>query len=179
MKEVPATGAWQKAFDYNYLGTYIIPLDKQQIDVVIKKITDASDAKVQGKTKKVRLIYFNEFEKPMILNKVNSGILDWNFGVRNVEHWIGRKATLFADPDVDAFGVKVEGLRFVKNKERGKFTPAGQMETKAKLDITSPNFDTIASWLVEKEERTVEAICAKYDVTPAAKEALIKKKHPQ
>ena len=173
MKETPATGAWQKAFDYNYLGTYIIPTGVASIEVTISKISDLKEAKVQGKLKDVRVIYFKEFEKPMILNKENSKRLAWNFGVKEVENWVGRKAMLYADPEVDAFGSKVEALRFIKNQERGKFNP----DAKQKLDISSPNFESLATWLLEKESRTLENLKGKYDLTPEAEAELIKRKN--
>lgn len=176
MKEIEVTGAWQKQFDYNYLGTYIVPSEVDKIEVTIKRIVKAVDAKVQGKVKAVTLMYFNEFDKPLILNKENSKILTWNYGVKEVEHWIGRKAFLFVNPEIESFGTKVEGLRFIQNKLRGKFTPAGKAEQKTVLDVTSSNFESLATWLCEKEERTVDAICAKYDVTPEAKKTLDKRK---
>jgi hypothetical protein len=176
MKETPAEGAWQKKFDYNYLGTDVIGGDGRPVSAVISKVTDAQGAKVQGQAKNVVLVYFNEYKKPMILNKTNAKTLGWNFGTNEMQNWAGKKVSIFSDPDVDAFGQKVEALRFVKEKMRGKFTPVGQVEKKARLEVDSPNFETIKAWLIETPEHSIETTTKKYDVSPEALEELKKAK---
>ena len=175
MKETPLTGAWQKAFDYNYMGAWSIPTGVKTVEVTIIKINKAEGAKIQGKIKDIVLIYFKEFDKPMILNKENSKILTWNYGIKDADKWIGKTAFLFSDPEVDAFGSKVEALRFIKNQERGKFNP----DAKQKLDVTSPNFESLATWLLEKESRTLDNLKGKYDLTPVAEAELIRRKNPK
>lgn len=168
MKETDATGVWQKRFDYNYLGSYAI-LDGAKVNVTIKRVTDAQGAKVMGQLKDVLLMYLNEFDKPMILNKVNNKALSWNFGTKEVQNWVGKSAVLYVDPDADAFGEKVEALRFVKNKARGVFSgDASTAAPKKKiLDLKSPNFAEWASWL-EREGSTLAFVTGKFEVTEAA-----------
>jgi len=178
MKETEATGNWAKRFDYKYLGSNALT-DGQQPTVTIKRITDASGAKVQGQTKDVTLMYLAEFDVPMILNKVNCAALTWNFGTKSFENWIGKSAVLFSDPDVDAFGTKVEALRFVKNKVRGIFDASGvpTAPKKKTLDLTSTNFEEWKAWL-GKPTSTLAAVIEKFAVTEAALEELKKIKSP-
>jgi len=166
MKETPATGSWQKRFDYQYLGTDVVP-ENGKIKVTISKITDAIGAKVQGENKNVTFIYFKEFEKPMILGKENSKILTWNFGTKELQNWIGKSCELISDPNVKAFGAIVEALRFVKNTMRGKFVANGEVAKRPTLDIKSPNFASISDWL-KKPENNIEGVIAKYDCTEEA-----------
>lgn len=164
MIETEATGSWQKRFDYKYLSVNHLP-DKGDVDVTIKKITDAKGAKVAGKTLDTTLIYFNEFQVPLVLNKTNAKNLQWNFGTKEMENWVGKKCKLYIEYDVDAFGTKTDGTRIRKNSSRGVFIPENR--PKQKLDFTDGNYAQIKEWL-KGDGKTLAMVTEKYELTEKA-----------
>lgn len=77
--EKPAKGAWQKLFDYNYLGTEILE-GVSELHLTIESITETSNAKVMGQIQSATLVRFEEKELtrngvPLILNKTNAKML--------------------------------------------------------------------------------------------------------
>ncbi len=53
-------------------------------------------------------IYFNEYEKPMVLNSTNSQLVAHALGSEETDDWTGKKIVLYNDPNV-AFGGKLIG----------------------------------------------------------------------
>lgn len=164
MIETEATGSWQKRFDYKYLSVNHLP-DKGEVEATIKKVTDAKGAKVAGKVMDTVLVYFNEFQVPLVLSKTNAKNLTWNFGTKEMQNWVGKKCKLYVEYDVEAFGTKTDGTRVRKNSSRGVFIEENR--PKQKLDIADGNYAQIKDWL-SGNGKTLAMVVAKYELTEAA-----------
>ena len=56
-------------------------------------------------------LYFQECEKPMVLNSTNGQIIAGFTGKDNTEDWVGQKVVLFHDPNVSFGGKLIGGIR--------------------------------------------------------------------
>ena len=68
---------------------------------------------------------FQEFQKPMVLNSTNIQLLAKACGSEESEDWIGKKITIFADPNVSFAGKLVGGLRIKLPIKKAGLKPAG------------------------------------------------------
>lgn len=64
------------------------------------------------------VIFFDEFEKGMVLNPTNATTLSEIFGSENTDDWIGQSVTAYVDPSIMMGTKRVGGIRF-----RGKESP--------------------------------------------------------
>lgn len=55
--------------------------------------------------------HFQEFSKPLVLNKTNIKRLEKIFGSDNTDDWVGKQCVIYFDPDVEFAGEQVGGLR--------------------------------------------------------------------
>lgn len=99
---------WKKNFNYAYLGAYSLPVG-QELIVTIKETRTEKVKGANGKEENCFVCYFNESEKPMILNKTNCKRIAKLYGDM-VEGWVGKKIQLFSQK-VSAFGEETEALR--------------------------------------------------------------------
>ncbi len=99
---------WKKNFDYNFLGSYSLPVG-QELIVTIKETRHQKVKDQNGKEKDCFVAYFNESDKPMILNKTNCKRIGKLYG-DFIEEWPGKRVQLFATR-VSAFGEEVDALR--------------------------------------------------------------------
>lgn len=166
MKETEVTEHWKKAFDYDWVGTYVLPEGKP-ISVVIKSVMKAEDAKVMGRSKNILLAHFEPnpyFKVPMIINKENSKRLtrltlkarpiDW----KNIPVVLCQEMDKMPDGTRDwAMRIDVDASKKIQNKE----------VVKTKLDITDSNYASIKTWLAG-EGKTLADVTKKYDLTDAA-----------
>lgn len=100
---------WKKNFNYDYLGAYSLPEGKD-IVVTIKSIKKEKITGTGGKKEECTVCYFNDSDKPMILNKTNCKIISKVYGTPYMEEWVGLKIQLFS-AKVDAWGDTTEALR--------------------------------------------------------------------
>lgn len=56
-------------------------------------------------------MYFEEFEKPMVLNSTNIQLAEKAFGSDNTDDWLGKEIIVYVDPNVSFGGKIVGGLR--------------------------------------------------------------------
>lgn len=55
--------------------------------------------------------YFNESEKPMVLNSTNAKIMAGVFASEETDEWTGKKIVLYDDPNISFGGKLVGGIR--------------------------------------------------------------------
>jgi len=80
--------------------------------VTITKVGKANIAR-EGDTPEYKwMIRFEELPKPMVLNATNIKRLAKACQSDDTDHWIGKRVTLYVDPDVEYAGNIVGGLRF-------------------------------------------------------------------
>jgi hypothetical protein len=79
--------------------------------VTIVKVGRANVAREGDEPEYKWLIKFEEFKKPMVLNGTNIKRLARTCNSDDTDDWIGKKAILYVDPDVEFAGNVVGGLR--------------------------------------------------------------------
>ena len=77
--------------------------------VTIKSFSKKTMKNKQGENEDKPVIFFNEFEKGMVLNKTNAKTISMLYG-NELEQWIGERVQLQA-VIVDAFGESQEAIR--------------------------------------------------------------------
>lgn len=76
------------------------------------KSFDQANVALDGQPHKNRwLMYFHEFEKPLVLNSTNIQLCERIFKSDNTDEWIGKKIVLYNDPNVSMRGELVGGIR--------------------------------------------------------------------
>jgi hypothetical protein len=68
-------------------------------------------------TEKRWIMYFQEEEKGLVLNKSNIQRAKTVFKSENSDDWLGRKIVLYTDPNVEYAGKLVGGLRLRPSKQ--------------------------------------------------------------
>ncbi|MDX1920203.1 MAG: hypothetical protein SFU25_05645 [Candidatus Caenarcaniphilales bacterium] len=87
-------------FDTTLEGEEVTIADYEPIDIETKT----------GETEKKWAVYFEEKEKPILLNKTNRNTLSQLFGGR-LDQSIGKKVTLYFRDDIEFQGKQTKGLR--------------------------------------------------------------------
>lgn len=101
---------WKKLFNYEYLGAWSLDQGEEK-QVTIKKTDRALVKSAQSpKGEDLPIVYFEEFELPMVLNPTNCKSIANIYG-NMVEDWIGKKAILYVQGGIKAFGSITEALR--------------------------------------------------------------------
>ena len=128
-------GHWKKQFNYDYLGSYSLDGKKEAVVTITKLDTDKVTGQ-QGRKEDCFVVYFKEFDKPMILNRTNAKAIEKVSGSGLVQDWAGTQVTLYVEQGVNAFGEVVDALR-IRDKK-----PTRQKMTK---DIETSMLDAIKS----------------------------------
>ena len=149
---------WKKLINPDYLGAYSLDPGKDMvltIKVVRKELITGAD----GKKEECIVCYWQEEQKPMILNVTNCKMIAKLLKTPYIERWAGHRIQIGAEV-VSAFGEKVEALRVRKQlpedvkiacEECGQFIqPAFNMSA-----------TQLASYTKKKYGKTLCAECAK------------------
>lgn len=84
----------------------------------------------RGKKENKFIVYFNEFEKGMVLNSTNRKLMQMAFGLTDdddADQAIGKKIVIWNDPSVqDLSGDLVGGIRFRKYTPKQPAAPVEQ-----------------------------------------------------
>ena len=153
-------GHWKKQFNYDYLGSYSLD-GKKEVIVTISKLDTDKVTGQQGRKEDCFVVYFKEFDKPMILNRTNAKAIEKVAGSGLVENWVGTQVTLYVEQGVKAFGEVVDALR-IRDKK-----PTRQKMTK---EIETSMLDAIKSG----KGPQVEQALIKYDMSSATQERIFK-----
>ena len=103
---------WKKLINPDYLGAYSLDPGKDMvltIKVVRKEMVTGAD----GKKEECIVCYWQEEQKPMILNVTNCKMIAKLLKTPYIERWAGHRIQIGAEV-VSAFGEKVEALRVRK-----------------------------------------------------------------
>ncbi len=84
---------------------------EQQVLVTIKKYEEMNVAMENQAPEMKWALYFNELDKPLILNQTNGMMIEVITGSDNFDDWIGKQIVLFDDPNVMFGGKMVGGIR--------------------------------------------------------------------
>ena len=100
---------WKKLINPDYLGAYSLDPGKDMvltIKVVRKEMVTGAD----GKKEECIVCYWQEEQKPMILNVTNCKMIAKLLKTPYIERWAGHRIQIGSEV-VSAFGEKVEALR--------------------------------------------------------------------
>ena len=90
------------------------------------------------------VLYFNELEKPLVLNATNIHMCAQTCGSEDTDHWIGKKLVLFTDPNVSFGGKLIGGIRL--RAPRPQTEQAGMVPPPAAVSVSPPPFDDDIPW---------------------------------
>tara|TARA_R100001244_G_scaffold69812_2_gene56872 strand:- start:1959 stop:2447 length:489 start_codon:yes stop_codon:yes gene_type:complete len=152
-------GHWKKQFNYEYLGSYSLE-GKREIVVSIKGVGSAKVTGQNGRKEDCFVVYFNEMDKPMILNRTNAKAIEKVAGSGLVEDWVTVRVTLYVEKGVKAFGDVVDALR-IRDKK-----PSQNKMTK---EVETAMLDAIKSGQVGK----VELAVSKYTMNNTQEQAIM------
>lgn len=68
------------------------------------------------------VMFFEELDKPLVLNQTNIKRCVNHFGTDDMDNWLGKQIVIYVDPDVEMGGDIVGGVRL-----RGPKTPASKV----------------------------------------------------
>ena len=79
--------------------------------VTIQEVTQENVAK-QGDPEELKFcLWFQESEKPLVLNSTNGNIIAQITGEEDTDNWAGHKIVLYHDPNIQFAGKLVGGIR--------------------------------------------------------------------
>ncbi|KAF0130032.1 MAG: Uncharacterized protein FD155_1818 [Bacteroidetes bacterium] len=101
---------WKKQFNYNFLGTYSLPEEKDLV-VTVARTENQQVNSANGKVEECLVVFFHEFDKPMILNRTNARTIEKLAATPFIEDWPGTRVQLYVARDVKAFNTTTDALR--------------------------------------------------------------------
>ena len=104
---------WKKLINPDYLGAYSLDPGKDMV-LTIKTVRKEMVTGADGKKEECIVCYWQEDQKPMILNVTNCKTISKLLKTPYIERWAGHRIQIGAEI-VSAFGEKVEALRVRKN----------------------------------------------------------------
>ena len=160
---------WKKFFNPNYMGDYSFEPGKDRV-LTIRKVTDETVTGEGGKKDDCMVIYWEEDEKPMIMNKTNCKMVSKVVGSPITERWIGHRIQLWYDPSVKFGSNTVGGIRI-----RSKAPEDVQIACEECGQFIAPAFNMTASQLAaytaKKFGKKLCAECAQEKKANSEKEA--------
>jgi hypothetical protein len=103
---------WKKLINPDYLGAYSLDPGKDMV-LTIRQVKKEMITGTDGKKEECIVCYWQEDQKPMILNVTNCKMISKLLKTPYIEHWAGHRIQIGAEM-VSAFGEKVEALRVRK-----------------------------------------------------------------
>jgi len=103
---------WKKLINPDYLGAYSLDPGKDMI-LTIRQVRKEMITGADGKKEECIVCYWEEDQKPMILNVTNCKTISKLLQTPYIERWAGHRVQIGAEM-VSAFGEKVEALRIRK-----------------------------------------------------------------
>lgn len=103
---------WKKLINPDYLGAYSLDPGKDMV-LTIRQVKKEMVTGADGKKEECIVCYWQEEQKPMILNVTNCKMIAKLLKTPYIERWAGHRIQIGAEV-VSAFGEKVEALRVRK-----------------------------------------------------------------
>lgn len=149
---------WKRLINPDYLGVYSLDNGRDMtltIDKVVREVVTSTG----GKKEECTVAHFKEKQKPMILNRTNSKMIQKIYGTPYIEEWVGKKITVYASTTKLA-GDEVECLRI---------RPAVPQNPVLKIDDTA-NFEKCKAAL--KNGYTIAQLRTKWTISKEVEKAL-------
>lgn len=103
---------WKKLINPDYLGAYSLEPGQDMV-LTIRQVKKEMITGTDGKKEECIVCYWQEEQKPMILNVTNCKMIAKLLKTPYIERWAGHRIQIGAEI-VSAFGEKVEALRVRK-----------------------------------------------------------------
>ena len=103
---------WKKLINPDYLGAYSLDPGQDMV-LTIRQVKKEMITGTDGKKEECIVCYWQEDQKPMILNVTNCKMIAKLLKTPYIERWAGHRIQIGAEI-VSAFGEKVEALRVRK-----------------------------------------------------------------
>lgn len=147
---------WKKLTNPNYLGAYSLEEGKE-IVLTIKTVRQEAVVGSDGKKEDCIVCYWQENQKPMILNVTNCKAITKVAGTPYIEQWAGVRVQIGTEK-VAAFGTVTDALRIRTTK------PAQTKEEtilceECKKPITACFGMTASQWAAYSREKMKRCLC--------------------
>ena len=143
---------WKKNFDYNFLGSHDLYNEEKetynQYTFTIDKagMTKATDQ--SGQEAEVLAVWFDQADKPMILNKTNCKNIEIATKQHDTDKWKGQNVIVYVQKGVRAFGTTTDALRIkpflgrleLPNLPEDKLQLAAQRLKQGKIEAVQKKF---------------------------------------
>lgn len=151
---------WKKLANPNYLGAYSIE-DGKDLILTVRKVVQETVIGTDGKKEDCIVCYWQENQKPMILNVTNCKAIQKLLNTPYIEQWAGHRLQIGVEK-VKAFGDVVDALRIRKKLPAAAEAPIGCADCG---QVIAPAYNMTASQLAAYTEkqygRKLCAACAK------------------
>lgn len=151
---------WKKLANPNYLGAYSID-DGKDLILTVRKVVQETVIGADGKKEDCIVCYWQENQKPMILNVTNCKTIQKLLSTPYIEQWAGHRLQIGVEK-VKAFGDLVDALRIRKKLPAAAEAPIGCADCG---QVIAPAYNMTASQLAAYTEkqygRKLCAACAK------------------
>ena len=155
---------WKKLINPDYLGAYSLDPGQDMV-LTIRQVKKEMVTGADGTKEECIVCYWQEAQKPMILNVTNCKMISKLLKTPYIEHWAGHRIQIGAEM-VSAFGEKVEALRVRKAlpeeskvacEECGQFIqPAFNMSAAQLAAYTKKKYGKILCAECAKEKKEAE-----------------------
>lgn len=156
--EVKPGYKWRDFFETNYLASWDLEGDTT-VTIVRAMYEEVTGEK--GRKDKCLVLYFKDYENGMIVNVTNSKTIQRIHSEKEPAKWIGKKITLFVDPNVTIKGEKVGGIRIRPVVPKKNALPAARFE-KMVSAIKSGSYDKLQALqsfdLTKEQHATISAL---------------------
>lgn len=151
---------WKKLANPNYLGAYSIE-DGKDLVLTVRKVVQETVIGADGKKEDCIVCYWQENQKPMILNSTNCKMIQKLLDTPYIEQWAGHRLQIGTEK-VRAFGDVVDALRVRKKLPAASEPPIPCADCG---QVIAPAYNMTASQLAAYTEkqygRKLCAECAK------------------
>lgn len=96
--------------------------------VTIKRLEKSNVSGDNQEPDEKYVLFFNEFDKGMVLNWTNIQLIAHAVGSEETDNWIGKKIVIYEDPNVSYGGKLVGGIRVRAPKPQAKAAPQPEPE---------------------------------------------------
>ncbi|MDA8964802.1 hypothetical protein N9H09_01325 [bacterium] len=155
---------WKKNFDYNFLGSHDLYNEEKetynQYTFTIDKagMTKATDQ--SGQESQVLAVWFDQADKPMILNKTNCKNIEVATKQHDTDKWKGQNVIVYVQKGVRAFGTTTDALRIkpflgrleLPNLPEDKLQLAAQRLKQGKIEAVQKKFKISSDQLKQIQE---------------------------
>ena len=101
----------------SFLGSY---LRQEDVDGdTLATISGAKEELVGADKERCLVVFFEELDKGLVFNATNINTCTALFGTDETDEWIGKRVTIYVDPNVMFGGKKVGGLRIKSGSPEG------------------------------------------------------------